>query len=96
MSKPWVMANEPVDLRYSTWFPSDCLSANLRHNVSVVFSQSSSNCQSSSRSGVGPGGRGQGAGQEETAVAQSMEVDQMSDGKISKISNGLSPIMLKL
>jgi hypothetical protein len=38
VSSPWLMTNEPVDLCYDTWFPTDWLSANIRHTVSVIFS----------------------------------------------------------
>ena len=35
---PWYIVHEPVDLAYDTWFPTDWLSANLRHTVTALFS----------------------------------------------------------
>ena len=35
---PWFIVHEPVDLQYDTWFPTDWLSANLRHTVTAIFS----------------------------------------------------------
>jgi len=35
---PWFIVHEPVDLQYDTWFPTDWLSANLRHTVTALFS----------------------------------------------------------
>ena len=29
----WYIVHEPVDLQYDTWYPTDYLSANLRHTV---------------------------------------------------------------
>ena len=31
------MLHEPLDLQYETWFPTDWLSANLRHTVTAIF-----------------------------------------------------------
>ena len=111
VSKPWFMSSEPVDLAYDTWYPTDWLSANLRHFITVIFSRSHN---PSASSGARPGQRrrrrnhgqskhqqgssavdpatagSQNAGEEEDdddddlededkAVAQSMEVDQVSD-----------------
>ena len=35
---PWYIVHEPVDLQYDTWYPTDYLSANLRHTVTALFS----------------------------------------------------------
>ena len=35
---PWYIVHEPVDLQYDTWFPTDWLSANMRHTVTAIFS----------------------------------------------------------
>lgn len=72
----WVMANKPVEWQYDTWFPTDWLSANLRHNISVIFSESSAGESGSADAQGEPGGNGD-------EVVQSMEVDPMSDGKNS-------------
>ena len=32
------MLHEPVDLMFDSWYPTDFLSANLRHKVSAIFS----------------------------------------------------------
>ncbi|XP_071748159.1 E3 ubiquitin-protein ligase UBR3 isoform X3 [Lepeophtheirus salmonis] len=37
ISKPWLIVHKPTDLKYDTWFPTDWLSANLRHVVSALF-----------------------------------------------------------
>ena len=39
--------HDPVDLQYDTWFPTDWLSANLRHTVTAIFPN-----QPAGRSGV--------------------------------------------
>ena len=46
---PWYIVHEPVDLQYDTWYPTDYLSANLRHTVTALFSAQppSSNGQTS-------------------------------------------------
>lgn len=45
---PWYIVHEPVDLQYDTWYPTDYLSANLRHTVSAIFSnQPSASSQTS-------------------------------------------------
>ena len=81
MSKPWLMANEPIDLEYDTWFPTDCLSANVRQIVSVIFSEPTGNANAGGSAGAAEGGEAATA-QEQGEVAQSMEVDQVSDGKL--------------
>ena len=43
---PWYIVHEPVDLQYDTWFPTDILSANLRHTVSAIFRNQPSSCRS--------------------------------------------------
>ena len=93
MSKPWLMIHEPVDLKFDSWFPTDWLSANLRHTVTAIFSHPSSLTSTA----VTPGGTVEGtrrtrgrsrnvtSSETETAltsVPQSMEIDQLSDGKI--------------
>ena len=42
ITKPWIMIHEALDLEFDTWYPTDWLSANVRHNVSTIFTQSSS------------------------------------------------------
>ena len=32
------MVHEPVDLMFDSWYPTDYLSANIRHTVSALFS----------------------------------------------------------
>ena len=45
---PWYIVHEPVDLQYDTWYPTDFISANLRHTVSAIFSsQPTSSTQTS-------------------------------------------------
>lgn len=39
VSQPWLMVHEPIDLKFDTWYPTDYLSANIRHNVSAIFSR---------------------------------------------------------
>ncbi len=80
------MVNEPVDLRYDTWFPTDWLSANLRQVVSVIFSEPSSNRrggpQSAGHSGMAAAGTGDA--NERGQVAQTMDVEQVSDSEYSQ------------
>ena len=85
VSNSWSIANEPVDLCYDTWFPTDHLSANLRHTVSVIFSKPPNK---RGPSADGPGRRRRRRrhdGQVDsvvagaTDIAQSMDVDQVSD-----------------
>ncbi len=38
VSHPWLMVHEPVDLLFDSWFPTDFISANLRHSVTAIFS----------------------------------------------------------
>ena len=38
VSTPWLIVHEPLDLQYDTWFPTNWLSANLRHTVTALFS----------------------------------------------------------
>ncbi len=86
VSKPWLMANEPIDLEYDTWFPTDCLSANIRQVVSVIFSEppgkTASGGAAGDRSGASSAASAEATGGE---VAQSMEVDQVSDGNNQSI-----------
>merc|ERR1719507_2362863 len=42
---PWFIVHEPVDLQYDTWFPTDWLSANLRHTVTAIFSNQPAGAQ---------------------------------------------------
>lgn len=44
---PWFIIHEPVDLKYDTWFPTDMLSANLRHTVTAIFSNQPATSSSS-------------------------------------------------
>ena len=37
VSTPWLIVHEPLDLDYETWFPTNWLSANLRHTVTALF-----------------------------------------------------------
>ena len=90
VSKPWLMIHEPVDLKFDSWFPTDWLSANLRHTVTAIFSHPSSLTSTA----VTPGGTVEGTRRTRgrsrnvtpseaalTTVPQSMEIDQLSDGK---------------
>jgi len=88
VSKPWLMIHEPVDLKFDSWFPTDWLSANLRHTVTAIFSHPSTSITPSSS--VARGERHSrrrsraAAMQSETALIslpQSMEIDQLSDGE---------------
>jgi len=89
VSKPWLMIHEPVDLKFDSWFPTDWLSANLRHTVTAIFSHPTPVTSSAVAPGDGPRrtrGRSRPATQSETAltsVPQSMEIDQLSDGEFS-------------
>jgi hypothetical protein len=69
------MANQPVDLKYDTWFPTDWLSANLRHVVSVIFSHAT-NVGSNQDFSENMDQEGMSS-----EVAQSTDVEQVSDGK---------------
>ncbi len=82
-SKPWLMANEPVDLEYDTWFPTDWLSANLRQKISVIFPEFSQQQRAQQQQQAGQSQQQQQAG-EGAEVAHSMEVDQVSDGEGQK------------
>ena len=42
ITKPWIMIHEAIDLEFDTWYPTDWLSANVRHTVSTIFTTSSS------------------------------------------------------
>ncbi len=83
------MIHEPVDLKFDSWFPTDWLSANLRHTVTAIFSHPSSVTSTVTQGGTLEGqrrtrGRSRPAAQSETAltaVPQSMEIDQLSDGE---------------
>ena len=70
------MTNEPIDLRYESWFPTDGVSSNLRHVVPVIFSHRRPNMPGQ----AGHQGQGQDSYGDMNTVAQSMEVDQVSDG----------------
>ena len=71
------MANEPVEWQYDTWYPTDWLSANLRHTISVIFSESTKGGAQAGRDGSDGEGTAEGGNE----VAPSMEVDQVSDGE---------------
>jgi hypothetical protein len=82
------MIHEPVDLKFDSWFPTDWLSANLRHTVTAIFSHASMSVTPATA--VTPGDRRArrrsrtAAMQSESAlisVPQSMEIDQLSDGE---------------
>ena len=83
VSNSWSIANEPVDLFYDTWFPTDHLSANLRHTISVIFSHRQKRGNATDGSGRRRRRR-RHDGQVDSLgatndVAQSMDVDQVSD-----------------
>lgn len=82
VSKPWVMANEPVDLKYDTWYPTDWLSANLRQVVSVIFSHSSNSSRNRNNSSTEASADGISS-----EIEQSMDVDQVSNGKLLYLEN---------
>ncbi len=69
-------------------FPTDWLSANLRHTVTAIFSHPSATVAHPGQVEAGPrrtGGRHRLPTQTETALApvhQSMEIDHLSDGKM--------------
>ena len=91
------MIHEPVDLKFDTWFPTDWLSANLRHTVTAIFSHPSTSITPSSSVARGerPSQRSgerrrshAAAMQSETALIslpQSMEIDQLLDGKCREL-----------
>lgn len=90
MSKPWVMANEPIDLKYDTWFPTDFISANLRHVVSVIFSHPSEDTSVARGEGVPVSVQRQSLRDsssnnddtdQDNGVNQGMDVDPVSDGR---------------
>ena len=47
VSTPWLIVHEPVDLQYNTWYPTNWLSANLRHTVTAIFSNHNSDANTS-------------------------------------------------
>ena len=57
ITKPWIMIHEAIDLEFDTWYPTDWLSANVRHTVSTIFTQSSSKSVRPARSGRMPTNR---------------------------------------
>ena len=57
ITKPWIMIHEAIDLEFDTWYPTDWLSANVRHTVSTIFTQSSSKSVRPARPGRGPTNR---------------------------------------
>lgn len=85
------MGNEAVDLQYETWYPTDCLQANVRHCVTALFTHSSPRAvrPAGSRFSGGSGrsansGEPDGEGDTDTdeiVGAQRMEIDQLSDGE---------------
>ena len=69
--QPWFL-NQPVDLIFDTWYPTDFLSANLRHSVSAIFSHQADRRQ-----------RIHLSGDRTVAIPQSMEIDRVSDDESS-------------
>ena len=69
VSQPWLMVHEPVDLMFDSWYPTDYLSANLRHNVSALFSHPAKGVRRRPR----PSG--------DLATPQNMEIDRLSDAE---------------
>ena len=57
ITKPWIMIHEAIDLEFDTWYPTDWLSANVRHTVSTIFTHSSSKSVRPARSGRMPTNR---------------------------------------
>jgi hypothetical protein len=76
VSQPWLMVHEPVDLLFDTWYPTDYLSANIRHNVSAIFSKTVPKGDVLARRPQPPENVSEGM----IATAQSMEIDRLSDG----------------
>ena len=66
VSQPWLMVHEPVDLMFDTWYPTDYLSANIRHTVSALFSHPDKDVQR--RRPLVPSAS--------EATSQSMEIDR--------------------
>ena len=92
ISQPWLMENDPVDLRYGTWYANDNLSANIRYTVSAIFSRAAAKPAPGDNSGAldRPGSAGASSGStpgaaaaigDASLVAQSMEIDQLSEGE---------------
>eukprot|EP00095_Tigriopus_kingsejongensis_P006031 maker-scaffold889_size84747-snap-gene-0.19 protein:Tk06031 transcript:maker-scaffold889_size84747-snap-gene-0.19-mRNA-1 annotation:"e3 ubiquitin-protein ligase ubr3" len=92
-NKPWFMSSKPVDLQYDTWYPTDWLSANLRHMITVIFAnnhedwnleraQPGANRQNSVYDEEDDDQRAMSRGDGSNALTQvqSMEVDQVQDG----------------
>ena len=90
ITKPWIMIHEAIDLEFDTWYPTDWLSANVRHTVSTIFTQSASNSVRPARSSRVPPNRLssllEGTAQRSIRfdslaipAINSMEIDQISD-----------------
>ena len=75
VSQPWLMVHEPVDLMFDSWYPTDFLSANLRHTVSALFSHPAKD--ENPRRRLYPSG-----GDGTVALPQSMEIDRLSDDDV--------------
>ena len=75
VSQPWLMVHEPVDLMFDSWYPTDFLSANLRHTVSALFSHPAKD--ENPRRRLYPSG-----GDGTVAIPQSMEIDRLSDDEV--------------
>ena len=75
MRQQWVMANEPVEWQYDTWYPTDHLSANLRHTISVIFSESTKGGGTRGAQAGREGSDGEGTAEGGSEVTPSMEVD---------------------
>lgn len=71
------MVHEPVDLLFDSWYPTDFLSANLRHTVSAIFSHPAKEIRR----------RLQVSGDRTVALPQSMEIDRIDENSSSPILN---------
>ena len=67
VNQPWYLVHEPIDLMFDSWYPTDYLSANLRHTVSALFSHPAKGVRRRPR----PSG--------DLATPQNMEIDRLSD-----------------
>ena len=70
------MVHEPVDLMFDSWYPTDYLSANIRHTVSALFSHPAKGSRRRPRPSGGDMVERGGSG-----GPQNMEIDRLSDAE---------------
>ena len=86
ITKPWIMIHEAIDLEFDTWYPTDWLSANVRHSVSTIFTQSSSKSVRPARPTRTPSNR-IGSLLEGSSLTRSLAVQHDSNNQTGVISS---------